>query len=657
MEVVLEYSRQLWQASLLGGRPSNDGTLTLPEIANIWNAVNTEGIISRDGTKRNWPAVRGPIGAMRLSLHRIDWDMVDPFTMRDHDGEKIVLTTTSPALLAIMLRQAVTRALQKKVAAKLAETDPTLVGRRVAADHVIAQLKSDRRLTALDRACYASVVCGAVMTHAKAAELGYLVDDRCPLCGAPRDTIVHRIYKCQHPTVVEAREAVMPSWLIREAERVSDMSSSTLWTTGLLPHPADTWPAPAVDANLVYEWIGSDAPGNDARAPDGRPTVHGSSYLDGSCTTLVFRELRRAASSVVQWAAERQGGWRLQMPIPRPLPQTPQAAEYGARVLVKRFGHPTLGASIASDCANVVKDANAPMKMALSGKKVYAGLMKEVVTDVDWNKRCSVRKVPAHVNPTSVPAGPARDDAIGNDLADALAKATVDMHPRPSPAMVQDLEAALRRSRHIVRTIARVTQCFPAMPRDRMVRPPPSVEGARVAMGNGHRWVFVSGWWRCSDCLKMTLRPVIDGGLAYERCEGARMSMDAGAMVSRGHALARTDGMFPVIFCVRCGAWSTRRAYGLSAACRGRPSPAGQQALARIARGEQPWQGREEEQERRRQRGLRCDTAWPSGAGGFRTGREGAAAKKRREERGREELRGMIAEVRSRQSTVEDRTL
>ncbi len=141
VEVALEYSRQLWQASLLGGQPSVDGTLTLPEIARIWHAVDTNGIISSDGMRRNWQAVRGPIGAMRLSLHRIGWDMVDPFTMRDHDGERIILTTTSPALLATMLRHAVIRALQLQVAGKMAVKDPTLAGRRIAADHVIAQLK------------------------------------------------------------------------------------------------------------------------------------------------------------------------------------------------------------------------------------------------------------------------------------------------------------------------------------------------------------------------------------------------------------------------------------------------------------------------------------------------------------------------------------
>ncbi len=299
------------------------------------------------------------------------------------------------------------------------------------------------------------------MTHARAAELGYLVENKCPLCGEPRDTTVHRVYKCQHPSVVAVRQAVMPEWLRREADRVADLGSSVLWATGFIPHPADTWPTPAVDANMEFEWVGSDGAEADERAPDGGPRVHGSTYLDGSCTTSVFKELRRAASSIVQWSAERQSGWRLRMPIPRPLPQTPQAAEYGALVLMRRYTHPTHGAAIASDCANVVRDANAPLRAALSGRRAYAGLMREIVTDTEWVKRCTVRKVPAHVNPTSVPAGQARVDAIGNDLADSLAKAAVDMHPRPSPAMEQELEAALKRSRHIVRTIARVTQMLP----------------------------------------------------------------------------------------------------------------------------------------------------------------------------------------------------
>ncbi len=610
VEVVLEYARQVWQASLLGPAIPTDGTMTLTELSKIWHAVDTEAIITHDGTRRCWAAVRGPIGAMWLSLHRIGWTMRGPFTMLNRDKDEVTLTTTSPAMLAKMLHQAAVHTLQLQVGEKLATTDDAFRGRRAAADHVAAQLRSDRQLTARDRAAYMSVACGAVMTHSRAVACGYLVLDRCPLCGLPGDTITHRVWRCKHHLAVQAREAAAPRWLIQEFERDDNAERNAFWTTALIPHPADTWPAPAADATMCYEWVGEEPPQDDDRGAGGGPLVSGSLYVDGSCTVNVFPELRRAASSIIQQQPGGAGGWRLRMPVPRPLPQTPQSAEYATAVLVRRYAHPTKPSSLASDCANVVRDLNLPPLAALAGRKMYSGLLREVITDSAWMKRTVVRKVPAHVNPTALQPGPERDDAVGNDAADRLAKEAVEDHPAPPPAMKQDLESALKRARLIVRTVAAVTQCFPPMAKERLQRPPAPANGAQVAIGAGHNWIFTSGMWRCQTCMRMTTKPQIDGALAHERCPGHRMSMDACAMVSRGHSLAQTNGALPVIFCVRCGAWSTRRAYGLSAPCRGTPAPSGRQALVRISRGYLPWEDKNVGAEAGRGKGIKCTSRW-----------------------------------------------
>ncbi len=632
VEVVLEYSRQVWAASLRGAEAVDDGSMTLAEISRLWHAISTEDILPRNGQCRAWAEAKGPIGAAWLSLHRIGWSMRGPFTLRDHNGEDLILTTTTPALLATLLKQAVTRTLQLQVGEKLSAQDPTFQGRRAAAEHIASQLRGDRKLTCKDRACYMSVACGAIMTFARAAAAGYLVENKCPLCGARGDTIIHRVWRCQHPDAVAAREAAVPQWIIQEFQRAADPEHSTFWQTGIIPHPADIWPAPCSTAEMTYEWIGDDAPGDGDRHPDGRPMLHGSLYVDGSCTTGVFAELRRAAVSIVQWEARRPAGWRMQMPIPRPIPQTPQAAEYGALTLVARYVHPTRAASVASDCANVVRDAQAPPKVVMTGKRAYAGLIKEVLTDNAWRRRVVVRKVPAHVKPETLPQGQARDDATGNEMADVLAKEARAGHPMVPPAMEQDLAAAMRRARHVVRAIAKVSQCFPPMPRERMVRPPPAREGARVGVGDGHRWHFAGGLWRCEACLRMTTKATISGCLAHQKCPGTRPSMDAAALTAKGHTMAQTGGMVPILFCVKCGAWSTRRAFGLAARCRGRPAPAGRQALARILRGLQPWEDHREGQGAGRRGIASCEKMWSSGAGGFiqraASGTRGAARKR-----------------------------
>ncbi len=77
--------------------------------------------------------------------------------------------------------------------------------------------------------------------------------------------------------------------------------------------------------------------------------------------------------------------------------------------------------------------------------------------------------------------------------------------------------------------------------------------------------------------------------LYNEQCKGVKAAMDAQEMERRGHVLAKSLGEVPILFCVKCGSFAARRAYGLAAACPGKPTPAGRQALARIRLGRQPW--------------------------------------------------------------------
>jgi hypothetical protein len=201
-------------------------------------------------------------------------------------------------------------------------------------------------------------------------------------------------------------------------------------------------------------------------------------------------------------------------------------------------------------------------------------------------------KVKAHVDPSSVTDPADKVDAEENGAADAAAKEAAQLHPQPSPAQVAELDSNIRRSKLIVRTVARVIQAFPPMPPERMQRAPAPREGASVHLEDAHDWIFVSGMWRCRVCMRMTVLPDLTPALACQRCEGPKASLAAEAIVGRGHVLAKTQGPAQVLFCVQCGAFSTRRAYGLGAPCAGAPKPSGQQALARIRRGLQPWETR-----------------------------------------------------------------
>ncbi len=96
-----------------------------------------------DGRRREWSQVRGPIGAMILSLHRIGWEMPSAFVLRDDRGEEIPLTKVTPAMLAVYLKEATLRALERYVGSRVAITDEQFIGRRACVDHLRYQLAHD----------------------------------------------------------------------------------------------------------------------------------------------------------------------------------------------------------------------------------------------------------------------------------------------------------------------------------------------------------------------------------------------------------------------------------------------------------------------------------------------------------------------------------
>ncbi len=179
---------------------------------------------------------------------------------------------------------------------------------------------------------------------------------------------------------------------------------------------------------------------------------------------------------------------------------------------------------------------------------------------------------------------------MGNDAADEAAKACVALHDKPPPTATRELNAQCHRAKLVARTIAATLGVFPPMPRERMVRRPGGERGAIVDGRGGHTWRFEMGLWRCVNCLKCTVKNEVDCRMAHSHCKGIKESMLVRGMVDKGHRVAYTEGDIPIVFCMRCGAFAWRRAYGLAKSCRGKPTPAGEQALARIRRGEQPWQ-------------------------------------------------------------------
>ncbi len=530
---ITQYANMVWASMLRGPAPGVNGHMNLAEVAKCWRAVDIKNVIDPVQNKRLWAASTGPISAMHLSLHRIQWSMTGPFTLRDDRGLDIELTAYSPTLVQQMLCDGVCRSLERQIGERLAAKSAYFDGRRACLDHLRHFLSNDKWWTPKARGVYRSVLCGAIWTYSRAAAGGYIVDDVCPLCGCVGDTIHHRVWECCHPAARDARNAVAPDWLQKEAHAVG--VGNPFYTTAIMRHPGDVIPPPTSVPSVF--WYGSDEHGGIA---DGRkweeehqptvppPLLSGQLYTDGSCTTNIFKELRRAAASVV---ARPLGGpvtSRALLPVYAPLPQSPQAAEF----LAGAFAHSATdanaadGSRIGTDCSNVCNTINAGIPHMMSRRQMYAGLLKEVWADSGRMRATTIFKVKAHQiddGVEAVPAGAEREHAIGNAEADNAAKEGLRHHPVADKITLDGIDNEYKRARLIARTIATVMETFPPMPKDkRMQRMPAIRDGANIRGTGGHNWVFRYGAWRCLRCLRMVIGEQVTAKAVNSPCQGKK---------------------------------------------------------------------------------------------------------------------------------------
>ncbi len=597
---ALQFGRAVWRAST-GATRGND--LDLAELARAWADLNDGGYFGKllkakphasygagGASARHWNNCRGPIGAMALSLDRVRWSIKDAFTWLDDWGQEVQLTTTSPALLKILLKEAALREAQRKVASTWAMDDGSFAERRVCTDILDRVLRTGRQLTPLEKGALASTAAGALWTRDRAYKAGYDVENTCPLCGAQGDTAHHRVWCC--PATAAAR-AKLPTWIIDEARGAP--SSSHFWTTGVFPHPGDTCPRPS--STLIAEC--EDAMGEDIVGITNWG-MGGQVFVDGSCTRKSVKELQRAACAVVMLGDNGRPAKVIRAVVPAPLPQTPQAAEFigfmlGFRMLVE-------DATVYSDCKNVVDTVRSGFPLAMHAKRTYAGLLRDMLKWPQQRKHLmQVSKVKAHQDVGLLTDEGERTLAEGNAAADLHAKRATELHPGLPQSSADEVAYWEARAELVAVTTARAMAMFPPMGRRLVKVRPGSIrpraasviprDGADVQDQIVHDWRHAGGKWRCRSCAKLTCGEHVPAQLLRQRCPGPKVNMSAEAMTEKGHDVAIASANVPFAICLRCGAYAMRRVYAkLSNACV-EATTKGRQSLDRLHRGLPPWDG------------------------------------------------------------------
>ena len=109
--------------------------------------------------------------------------------------------------------------------------------------------------------------------------------------------------------------------------------------------------------------------------------------------------------------------------------------------------------------------------------------------------------------------------------------------------------------------------------------------------------------------------------LRHQKCEGEKEEVRKQLLSAKQHTVAQCSGMgLPLSFCLKCGAWTTRRLYKLAETCAAKRSRAGEQALAYIKKGLHPWLAQ----------GMRAEHRKPVGQGFWEPAEDGRVARAKR---------------------------
>ncbi len=165
---IVQYSRMVWAAIVGRERAALRGA-SAADIRRMWDAASAHfgptakkwedartqsGIVPRKTARAIWGTVRGPIGAAALSLARVGWKFISPFTITDERGAEIVLTKSSPAMVRGPMRDATRRMYERRVAARMSKSDPAFSGRRACLDLAIQASTVRRRVTLVEAGAF-----------------------------------------------------------------------------------------------------------------------------------------------------------------------------------------------------------------------------------------------------------------------------------------------------------------------------------------------------------------------------------------------------------------------------------------------------------------------------------------------------------------------
>ncbi len=584
--LLLQWAGAIWRAcGPAATRRRSDPTPVLMD-ASLRKATANAGKPDQ-GT---WSAVSGPATAAVLTAKRIGWVFMSAFRVSDERGNMIDMAITDPASVKVAVDRATRAESARRAAAKErvgGEEDEIWVEpvRRALASGISPAAKSSLRRA------YA----GGYWTNARRHAEGLCASSECDKCGGFDDSH-HRIWECSH--LDDLRLSHTTPAMREEAARAP--RDSPYWTRGIAVNPWRTLQPPRRD----YEEHWYFGPGVEEERD-----LSGDLYSDGSATHPQCPEARRAGWSVIQLAADGGVSKAVYGHVPA-AESTGQTAGAGEVYALRRAHELSIGPIATTvDYQAIVDGVKAGQAATTAHSKPNAAAWRGIWKASDGEPPV-VRKVKAHRTHEEA----ARSDdphALtawrGNRAADHFAKKGAKLHYRADGHV-----AAVRYERQfddltdLCRWIGTALAHWPRAPTGKKTSTPDrygraaQTKGNRraaAAAGHGHRLTRDRDGWKCLTCGKGSLARDGARRLALGRCEGhtgSRVGIQGNRPSAHVLWAAEADptqlgALQPdVVWCSRCGGYSSTKLYKLGGSCSGVLQRAAQDRMAWFNRGRHP---------------------------------------------------------------------
>ena len=577
---LLTWSSICWKAA---NDRAFQSTIDLPRLGGLAGPVIQH-------LPSSWGAVRGPLGAAARSMHRIGWHFKQPFLVETDAGTRFALTDTPPAMLSYHLQVSWAR-LRGRAAARSIGVDGQLEATQV--QRCMKGGTTDLGYPAVLKAFITQSLWSPQRLH----NAGYDVNTVCARCGAPSDSLHHRLFQC--PATQGLRQELLHESDLDDLRRSESRRSLMI---GFQTMPQFTPERPdglGCEHQHVHHWTHN---GRDIHE-----IMEGTIFTDGSCTKTGPPTWTRTGWAVIKMSENGDLLATASGRVGRQLPQTAAAGEYVAALVASGFQRATVA---YSDYKNLSGIESIPIEAALHPKGTYSGIRRRIRGGMAPEFRIKYCK--GHVDVQSCQGdAEAIFLALGNGHADRVAGAAAAATQRPSSEELRiwtEESAFLGRwLKYVPRALAlwpsmKPSEGHKSLPRRAGARAPsgcsfasdvlgpwaqteyeaqarPSAEPSRSntqalsgegvpppppppahADGNenqaGHDWHWQAGRWLCTACLSSSRGAVPRRG----KCPGLAANVRKLLAEPKGHKLqiaTFTDTFGMVVICSACGHYCT----------------------------------------------------------------------------------------------------